>query len=124
MKPTVSSETSAVRTQTPGNYPKRNTLHLEHSESLKTATTRCVTILKSAVLSYYAVVPKSLLHGIPITATAQDLHHAQYLQPHKIIHGPNDSNPPNKKNQSSTLHPIAILVPQDELVMKTYMHIQ
>ena len=36
MEPTVSSETSAIRTQMPGNYPKRNTLHLEHSESLKT----------------------------------------------------------------------------------------
>ena len=39
MGPIVSSETSAIRTQTPGNYPKRNTLHLEHSESLKTRTT-------------------------------------------------------------------------------------
>ena len=36
MKPIVSSETSAIRTQTPGNYPKRNKLHLEHGESLKT----------------------------------------------------------------------------------------
>ena len=36
MDPIVSSETSAVRTQTPGNYPKRNKLHLEHGESLKT----------------------------------------------------------------------------------------
>ena len=35
MEPIVSSETSAVRTQTPGNYPKRNKLHLEHGESLK-----------------------------------------------------------------------------------------
>ena len=35
LEPIVSSETSAVRTQTPGNYPKRNKLHLEHSESLK-----------------------------------------------------------------------------------------
>jgi len=25
-----------IRTQTPGNYPKRNKLHLEHGESLKT----------------------------------------------------------------------------------------
>jgi len=32
----VSSEMSAIRTQTPGNYPKRNKLHLEHGESLKT----------------------------------------------------------------------------------------
>jgi len=28
MEPIVSSETSAIRTQTPGNYPKRNNLHL------------------------------------------------------------------------------------------------
>ena len=35
MEPIVSSETSAIRTQTPGNYPKRNKLHLEHGESLK-----------------------------------------------------------------------------------------
>jgi len=36
MEPIVSAETSAIRTQTPGNYPKRNKLHLEHGESLKT----------------------------------------------------------------------------------------
>jgi len=36
MEPTMSSETSAIRIQTPGNYPKRNKLHLEHGESLKT----------------------------------------------------------------------------------------
>jgi len=28
MEPIVSSETSAIRTQTPGNYPKRNNLNL------------------------------------------------------------------------------------------------
>jgi len=38
MEPTVSSETSEIRTQTPGNYPKGNKLHLEHGESLKTRT--------------------------------------------------------------------------------------
>jgi len=36
MEPIVSFETSAIRTQTPGNYPKRNNLHLEHGESLRT----------------------------------------------------------------------------------------
>jgi len=36
MEPTVSSETSTIRTQTPGNCPKRNKLHLEYGESLKT----------------------------------------------------------------------------------------
>ena len=30
MEPRVSSETSAIRTQTPGNYPKRNKLHVGH----------------------------------------------------------------------------------------------
>jgi len=29
------SETSAIRTQTPGNYRKENILHIEHGESLK-----------------------------------------------------------------------------------------
>jgi len=29
------SETSAIRIQTPGNYPKENILHIEHGESLK-----------------------------------------------------------------------------------------
>jgi len=32
----VSSETSATKSQTPGNYPKRNKLHLQHGESLRT----------------------------------------------------------------------------------------
>jgi len=36
MERIVSSETSAIRNQTPGNYPKSNKLHLEHGESLKT----------------------------------------------------------------------------------------
>jgi len=36
MEPIVSSETSAIRTQTPGNYPERNNLHLEPGESLRT----------------------------------------------------------------------------------------
>jgi len=44
MEPIVSSETSAIRTQTPGNYPKRNKLHLEHGESLKTRFTNYVKL--------------------------------------------------------------------------------
>jgi len=35
MEPIMSSETSAIRIQTPGNYPERNKLHLEHGESFK-----------------------------------------------------------------------------------------
>ena len=80
-----------------------------------TSTTRPPQLVPILLL-----VPKSLLHGIPITATAQELHHAQYLQPHKISHGPNDSPPP--KSKKIPAHHIAILVPHDELFMKTYMH--
>jgi len=36
MEPTRSSETSAIKTQTAGNYPKRNILQLKQGESLKT----------------------------------------------------------------------------------------
>ena len=35
MEPIEGSETSAFRTQISGNYPKENTLHKEHGESLK-----------------------------------------------------------------------------------------
>ena len=85
----------------------------QKSELPSTRPTQLVPIL--------LLVPKSLLHGIPITATAQDLHNAQYLQPHKIPNRPNDSPPYTHTN--STLHHIAILVPHDELVMKSYMQL-
>jgi len=49
MEPIASSETSAIRTQTPGNYPKRNKLHSEHGESLKTR--------RSAVLHWPMPMP-------------------------------------------------------------------
>ena len=35
MEPIEGSETSAFRTQTPGNYAKENILHKEHGENLK-----------------------------------------------------------------------------------------
>ena len=35
MEPIEGSETSAIRTKTPGNYPKENILLIEHGESLK-----------------------------------------------------------------------------------------
>ena len=47
MEPIVSSETSAIRTHTPGNYPKRNNLHLEHGESLRTTFYDVRTTTKS-----------------------------------------------------------------------------
>jgi len=47
MKRIVSSETLAIRTQTPGNYPKRNKFHLEHGESLKTRIVLLFVIVKN-----------------------------------------------------------------------------
>jgi len=35
MEPLRSSETSAIKTQTPGNYPKRNILQLKHEHENK-----------------------------------------------------------------------------------------
>jgi len=65
MEPTVSSETSAVRTQTPGNYPKRNKLHLEHGESLKTRIIWAVckirtyfTFVSNYFLAFHVLVVK------------------------------------------------------------------
>jgi len=43
MEPIRSSETSAIKTQTPGNYSKRNTLQLKNGESLKTTYNKLVT---------------------------------------------------------------------------------
>jgi len=67
------SETSAIRTQTPGNYPKENTLHIEHGESLKS---RNLNIL---FYSYMAVVPNFTLNWrmpdvVSLVTTANDPH--------------------------------------------------
>jgi len=45
MEPIVSSETSAIKSQTPGNYPKRNKLHLQHGESLRTRLNKICHLL-------------------------------------------------------------------------------
>ena len=52
MEPIVSSETSAIRTQTPGNYPRRNKLHTEYGESLKTRTNLHVSTLQGHHQAY------------------------------------------------------------------------
>jgi len=39
------SETSAIITQTPGNYPKENILYIEHGESLKSSITQILAKL-------------------------------------------------------------------------------
>jgi len=41
------SETSAISTQTPGRYPKENTLHIKHGESLKSRILQCKFICSS-----------------------------------------------------------------------------
>ena len=75
MEPIVSSETSAIRTQTPGNYPKRNKLHLEHGESLKTrfvesrklSTNKCTYInfhIKTLKIAPTCFDPKIILREL------------------------------------------------------------
>ena len=61
MEPIVSSETSAIRTQTPGNYPKRNKLHLEHGESLKTISEVDMRALNFDGMSGSFVIPLRLV---------------------------------------------------------------
>ena len=80
------------------------------------------TTRPSQLVLILLLVPKSLLHGIPITATAQDLHHVQYLQPPKS-QTDQTVDPPSPPKKISTLHHIAILVPHDGLGMKSYMHV-
>ena len=52
MEPIGSSETSAIKTQTPGNYPKRNKLHKLSSNPLAVA---------NAFNSYFSSVAENLL---------------------------------------------------------------
>jgi len=55
MEPIVSSETSATKSQTPGNYPKRNKLHLQHGESLRTRLTLYCPDLEEIKSSCFSV---------------------------------------------------------------------
>jgi len=67
MEPIVSSETSAIRTQTPGNYPKRNNLHLEHGESLRTKLILiyCKSITNRVYL-VYNVMKVTVLYSVSL----------------------------------------------------------
>ena len=64
MEPIVSSETSAIRTQTPGNYPKRNKLHLEHGESLKTSKIYYFTTEYYEIVVVHSYVSSVVLCGL------------------------------------------------------------
>ena len=44
------SETSAIRTKTPGNYPKENILHNEQGESLKSRIRNAVQFVKTTCM--------------------------------------------------------------------------
>ena len=48
----MSSETSAIKSQTTGNYPKRNKLHLQHGESLRT---RSIILFCKMFVVFYTV---------------------------------------------------------------------
>ena len=54
------SETSTIRTQTPGNYPKENILHIEHGKSLKSRNYHQIIAQGSAI--YYSL-PEEILEA-------------------------------------------------------------
>ena len=56
------SETSAIITVTPGNYPKENTLHIEHGESLKS---RKLCITRIIFIIEFFIKYMVLLHKNP-----------------------------------------------------------
>ena len=59
MGPIEGSETSAFRTQTPGNYQKENILHKEHGESLKSRKYKKLSCLQSKMhCCGHCVVPR------------------------------------------------------------------
>ena len=61
MEPKVSSETSEIRTQTPGNYPKRNKLRIEFVlRSSVTAATLAAPICTDRTFSQSISVDSSL----------------------------------------------------------------
>jgi hypothetical protein len=51
MEQTESSETSAYKIHTPGNYPSENIQHSEHGESLKSGILRNYEFLNTSILS-------------------------------------------------------------------------
>src|SRR5215468_10256625 len=63
------SETSATRTLTPGNYPKRNKLHLQHGESLKT-TSKHTTEIQN-IQQKYKTYNRNTKHTTEIQNTQQ-----------------------------------------------------
>ena len=71
MEQIVSSETSAIRTQTPGNYPKRNNLHLEHGESLRTITNS----FKSCIATVYTKNVNEAVRLLLLLAKAESTHY-------------------------------------------------
>ena len=56
------SETSAYINQTPGNYPKENTLDSEHGESLKSRISHIVTVFETEVFAYTCKLQETLAH--------------------------------------------------------------
>jgi len=58
IKQTECSKTSAYKIQTPGNYPKENIQHTEHSESLKSR------IVPSSLNAQYEAVWSLKMSGV------------------------------------------------------------
>ena len=61
MEPIEGSETSALRTKTPWNCPKEDTLHIEHGESLKSSTSTFTHLITFSVTCSLHTQVKAML---------------------------------------------------------------
>jgi len=62
---------SAIRTQTPGNYPKRNKLHLEHGKSLKTRISSAAYIFQRSFAIHAVFIFIFDVLGCPVQSTSR-----------------------------------------------------
>jgi len=58
------SETSAIRIQTPGNYPKENILHIEHGESLKSRMLRNLILFMIPTYTFCLLHRRIIYHKL------------------------------------------------------------
>ena len=66
MEPIRCSETSAIKTQTTGNYQKRNILQLKHDESLKTISSAQYNAVQP--VKFYRPSDEDLIPILPVSA--------------------------------------------------------
>ena len=80
MELTESSETSALKAQTPGDYPKSTIRHSTHCESLKSRLTRCYLLWHSVITAFVKMTcPTKFLSKYHTIVSILPLLTAKYL---------------------------------------------